>query len=1085
MSTCSSCGHENPQGQRFCGDCGAPLDAGPARPVAEERKVVSVLFVDIVGSTERADGADPEDVRELNQLYYAEVGRRIEGYGGAIEKYVGDAVMAVFGAPVAHSDDAERAVRASLSVLDGIDELNRLHGGLDLQVRVAVCTGEAMVAMDAAPADALATGDVVNTAARLQSAAPPGRAVVGAETYRLTRHAFRFERLDALQAKGKREPVEAWLVEEAVVSPAERPVSATPFVGRERELLLIDTVWDRTLNEGAPHLVSLIGPAGIGKSRLAQELTERLQKDGARALVGRSLPYEEQTPYRAFGQILRRAAGIYENDGVEEARRKLQHFVEGLFDPAEVADTVRYLTLVLGLGAGESVDDPIHLLFASRRVVELTAERGPLLLVFEDVHWADDPLLELVDYLVTHVRDRPVLFLALARPEFLEARTGFGSGMVGQTTLHLEPLTRGESTRVVTGLAADADASIVSAVVDRAEGNPLFLEELAASVVDAGQGQELPGTVRAAIAARVDALPADARTALLHASVVGPIFWRGVVSALGALGDVDASLEALETRGLIRRSAHSQVQGDVEFSFKHALVRDVAYATLPRAVRRELHATIADLIESSLPDPTELAWVLAHHYREGGRPERAEEYLVAAGDRARAALAVEEAYELYTRAIELAATDEERRRIRLRRGLALVEVGGIEELPRADRELAELIPELDGDDEIEAVIARAQATYWTEQEELTRELSEKAVGLARERGAAELEPLALGRLGCAYGMTGGKGDLDRAIELQEEAIRAWVPGTHPIELAELLHLTADSHYWRGDYLRSLERAQDAKSLGGLDPRSGESLLRGAGQRGLALASMGRYEESLEASETAIAVAKHLGRSDDVVLNYSTMALREIYWLDEASERSRTVAGRLGPSDFNMPWMNARADALCADLLAGDLGAIERDWSSAWEDAVACHAWERWLISGRLAWVRAESERRRGRPDEAVTWGERALEMAVESGRSKYEVAARTTLGAVLTGRGDRPAGLAQLRRAVEGADALGSPLLRWRTLAACGRAELGSADTGGAGEAHLREAAEIVRAVADDLAPERAARYLAASEVAAVLEDAR
>jgi class 3 adenylate cyclase len=287
--TCSRCRAELPGDARFCPSCGAPIGSAS---VAEERKFVSVLFVDVVGSTARADGADPEDVRDLNQLYYREVRGRIERHGGTVEKYVGDAVMAVFGAPLARSDDAERAVRASLSILGGIADLNERNPNLDLQVRVAVCTGEAMVSIDAAPADALATGDVINTAARLQSAAPAGRAVVDAQTYRLTRHAFDYRELDAVDAKGKRDPVRAWLVERSLVAPAERPTSTTPLVGREREVLLIRTVWDRAITAGSPHLVTVFGPAGMGKSRLAEEVAAEIEGGGGRVLWGRSLPYE-------------------------------------------------------------------------------------------------------------------------------------------------------------------------------------------------------------------------------------------------------------------------------------------------------------------------------------------------------------------------------------------------------------------------------------------------------------------------------------------------------------------------------------------------------------------------------------------------------------------------------------------------------------------------------------------------------------------------------------------------------------------------------------------------------------------------
>jgi len=1077
---CARCGTEAPNDARFCSSCGAPLDASG---IAEERKVVSVLFVDVVGSTERADGADPEDVRALNQLYYAETSERIESYGGVVEKYVGDAVMAVFGAPVSHSDDAERAVRASLSVLEGIEQLNAQHPELDLQVRAAVCTGEAMVAVDAAPADALATGDVINTAARLQSSAEPGTAVVGAETHRLTEHTFRFEPLEAIDAKGKRDPVEVWRVVEPLVAPAERPTSGTPFVGRERELLLIDLVWDGAVDNATPHLVSVIGPPGIGKSRLAQELAERIQQKGARTLLGRSLPYEEQTPYRAFGQIVRRAAGIYENDGVEEARRKLTAFVDELFPADESAEAVRNLSLVLGLGSGDAAEDLVHLLFASRRVVELVADRDPLLLVFEDVHWADDAMLDLVDYLVTHVRDRQVVFLALARPEFLETRAGFGSGLVGQTTLHLDPLTAAESARVVTEIAQAADTTVVTAVVERAEGNPLFLEELAASVGATVNGEQLPGTVRAAIAARIDTLPADARTALLHASVVGPTFWRAVVAGIGSLDDVDLALEALEARGLVRRSPQSQVHGDAEFHFKHVLVRDVAYATLPKAVRRDLHGAVAELIESSVPDPTELAWLLAHHYREAGRPDRAVEYLLAAGDRARAALAVEQTWDLYSRAIELAPTEEERRQIRLRRALAHVELGWSDEFRQADEEFAALIPELDGPDRIDALLARSRANHWTEDEDAARETAQEALDLAQAAGDAEREAAALGRLGAAYGMSGGPGDLERARGLLQDSLRTWPAGARSVDLAEIFHLMGNVDYWIGDYGASVEHFQASRDIGASDPRSAEALMRGASGRAVALAGTGRYEEAIEASEAGIAAMKLVGHPYYTALNYSTLTLREIFAVEEAAERSATVAEALGPSAFNMPWMNARADVLVAALLAQDFATIDRAFETTWEDAVASQAWERWLVSGRLAVMRAEADRMRGRLDDAATWAQRALDLALLSGRSKYEAAARTTLGALLGGADDEAA-LEHLHAAVAIADDLGSPLLRWRALAALGTVERRAAAAGASGEAHLREAATIIRGVAASLSPERSAGYLAAPEVVATLEAA-
>ena len=368
--------------------------------------------------------------------------------------------------------------------------------------------------------------------------------------------------------------------------------------------------------------------------------------------------------------------------------------------------------------------------------------------------------------------------------------------MIGHTTLTLEPLTTVGGAEVVGTLLAGADPSTIAKVVATAEGNPLFLEELVAALGEEEGEGDLPATVRAAIAARIDALPPDARTALLHASVIGQSFWSGVLEGMGDLGDVEASLEALEARGLVRRHPHSQVEGDVEFAFKHVLIRDVAYATLPRGLRRELHSATAQVIEASVPDPTELAWILAYHWREGGEPARAVEYLIAAGDRARAAMAVEETYDFYTRALELADTDADRRRILLRRGIALAD---LEQFSRADEELAALIPELEGREEIEAILARARSTFWTEQAEETMSLGQRAAELAAASGQKELEAPAIGVWGASYAMRGEEGDLDRAIDLQGRALATWVPGTRQLELAEQYHMQADNFYWTGDY----------------------------------------------------------------------------------------------------------------------------------------------------------------------------------------------------------------------------------------------------------------------------------------------
>jgi class 3 adenylate cyclase len=420
---CASCGGANPPQSRFCNSCGARLEA--AVSPREERKLVSILFVDLVGFTARSDQADPEDVRDALQLYHSSAKQQIEQHGGAVEKFIGDAVMAVFGAPVAHGDDAERAVRAGLKVLQGIEELNREHG-LNLAARAAVNTGDALVSLDAArDGGALATGDVVNTASRLQSAAPTGKLIVGAETYRATRHAIRYAELPPVDAKGKAVAVQAWLAVEAP-APAGRAAART-LVGRARELELIRSFWKRAAHERRPHLITLVGPPGIGKSRLCWELAGLVAEDGGRVLRGRCLPYEDQAGYQAFSRLVHEATGILESDPPSVAREKLQVAVEALLPEEEVAETHRYLSLLLGLAPEDGVAQVLLLYFAARRFIEAAGLAQPTVFVFEDVHWAQSSELALLEYLAKHVRDAPVMLVAAARPELLDLQPTWGT----------------------------------------------------------------------------------------------------------------------------------------------------------------------------------------------------------------------------------------------------------------------------------------------------------------------------------------------------------------------------------------------------------------------------------------------------------------------------------------------------------------------------------------------------------------------------------------------------------------------------------------------------------------------------------
>jgi class 3 adenylate cyclase/tetratricopeptide (TPR) repeat protein len=1081
MAICPACGEGNPDHARFCLSCGAAL-SDAAQP-GQERKLISVLFVDLVGFTSRSDRADPEDVRDTLQAYHTRVKQHIEQYGGTVEKFIGDAVMAVFGAPAAHGDDAERAVRAGLRVLEAIEDLNREQPGLELAARGAVNTGEAIVAIGPGPAsgEAMAMGDVVNTASRLQTAAPTGRLVVGEETHRATRSVIRYEPLSPIVAKGKREPVMAWLAVAPVLGPAERPVTAAPMVGRDREIALLESIWERAVAQTRPHLVTVIGPPGIGKSRLVREISSRIEERGGRIVRGRCLPYGTRAVYGAFSLQVRQVAGVFERDPPESAREKLRRALAALVPEQEGPELTRYLSLLLGLGVDEPVDERALLFFAARRFIELLALEQPTSFVFEDVHWADAGELDLLEYLGSHVRDAPALLVALARPELLDRRPTWGSGLGTQTTFSLEPLSSSDASALATHVLAGAASpgSAIARLVEVAEGNPLFVEELTASLLEGSQRTGvLPTTVKSAIASRLDALPPGPRALLLDASVIGRTFWRGVLQALGPAYPIEEALEALEARDLIRREPLSRVRGDTEFTIKHMLIRDVAYATLPRGARRERHAAVARYIEETGPEQAkDLAWLLAHHWRGAGDPARAIDYLLLAAERARLAWAKDEVMELYGSALELTDDEELRTRIRLLRGLAQVM---LEDFEHAATELGDLLPRLRGVDELEALLAMSRATHWTERTDQTIELAERALALAERLDAREMLGPVLARLSQGHAMRGNAGDLDRALELGERALEVWVPGTRLVELAEHDGLLADQHYWTGGYDRTLALARAQRELA-VDPSSAESLLRGGGMEGLALTAMGRYEEALAAFDAKIALGRELGRPVRVLLNYSTMAYRDLYDLAEARRRSEESLQQRGWSSFNMPWMNAEMDLLQTELLGGDFGAAEARFGSLWEDVANSTAWERWFLGGKLLVARAEITLRTEGAEAAAEWANKAIDMAVPVGRLKYETVARTVLAQALLAMGRGPEAVAELQTAVRDADRLGSPPGRWKTRAALGRTlySLGRDDEA---ERSFREASSLIREVAGGLSPERAERFLNAAPVLEVLE---
>jgi class 3 adenylate cyclase/tetratricopeptide (TPR) repeat protein len=672
MPICTSCGQENPEIARFCLACGSSL-AVAAEPVREERKIVSVLFVDLVGFTSRAEELDPEDVDALLAPYWEHVRGELVHHGGTVEKFIGDAVMSLFGAPVAHEDDPERAVRAALAIRDWIDEQRD-----DLRLRIAVTTGEALVRLGARPleGEGMASGDVVNAAARLQAAAPSNGILVDETTYRATEHAIEYRGGDAITAKGKRQPIPVW---EAVEARSRFGIDvptaySTPLVGRRREVDDLRDAVTRAREDRTPQLVTLVGVPGIGKSRLVHELSRHVDADPdlVRWRQGRSLPYGEGASFWALGEMVKAEAGILETDSAVAAEAKLRETVDDTADePAERGWLAARLRPLVGLPAeGVGVDDRRSEFFAAwRRFVEELAGRRPTVLVFEDLHWADDDLLDFVDHLVDWASDVPLLVVGTARPELLERRPGWGGGKRNAATISLTPLEDSETGALVAELMGESalPPELHDSLLARAGGNPLYAEQYVRMLDERGEEDlPMPETVQGLIAARLDALTVEEKALLQDAAVFGKVFWLGAVSAIGGgeRAHTEQLLHLLERKEFVQRARRASVAGETEYAFRHVLVRDVAYNQIPRASRAEKHRLAAQWI-AGLGRVEDHADLLAYHYvaalelaRAAGADTAplaaaARVALVEAGDRATALYAFAGAIRCFEAALDL------------------------------------------------------------------------------------------------------------------------------------------------------------------------------------------------------------------------------------------------------------------------------------------------------------------------------------------------------------------------------------------------------------------------------------------------
>lgn len=616
MLVCPTCGQENPDAARFCFSCGNVLADAAAR---EERKVVTVLFADLVGFTSRAEQMDPEDVRALLAPYHQRLRSELERFGGTVEKFIGDAVVALFGAPVTHEDDPERAVRAALAIRDWVREEEE-----ELQLRIAVNTGEALIALGARPeaGEGMASGDVVNTTSRLQGAAPVNGILVGEATWRATRDRIDYREHEPVSAKGKSGAIQVWepLHARARVGMDLEQSSLTPLVGREGELATLFDAFDRVRREGEPQLITLVGVPGIGKSRLVAELFQRI--DASPEIVwwrqGRALPYGAGVSFWALTEMVKAQAGIHENDEEGDAAEKLRDAVAQTVDAHERDWVFRQLEPLVGLG-DDLGPNRTEAFAAWRRYLEGVAEQHPLVLVFEDLHWADDGLLDFVDHLAEWASGVPMLVLGTARPELLDRRPNWGGGKLNASTLALSPLADAEAARVIGAVLQQQllPAQLQETLLERAGGNPLYAEQFARLFLEHGSVEKLPvpENVQGIIAARLDGLPDGEKRVLQDAAVLGKVFWSGGVASLTGFDDRTLldSLHALVRKGFVRRERRSAVAGEEEFAFRHVLVRDVGYGQIPRPARVNKHVAAAAWVES-LGREEDHAELLAHHY---------------------------------------------------------------------------------------------------------------------------------------------------------------------------------------------------------------------------------------------------------------------------------------------------------------------------------------------------------------------------------------------------------------------------------------------------------------------------------------
>jgi class 3 adenylate cyclase/tetratricopeptide (TPR) repeat protein len=838
-------------GERFCGECGTALTeaasaaAPPAREApAAERRLVSVLFADLVGFTTLSETRDAEEVRELLSRYFDSCRRIISLYGGTVEKFIGDAVMAVWGTPTATEDDAERAVRAALDLVAAVSALGQEVGEDELRARAGVLTGEAAVTLGAT-GEGMVAGDLVNTASRVQASAEPGCVYVGEATRRTTEQTIVYEEAGSFELKGKEGLVPLWKARRVVSGlrgSLKSEALEAPFVGRDRELRQIKDLFHSCADERKAHLVSVTGIAGIGKSRLAWEFYKYF--DGLAETVywhrGRCLPYGEGVTYWALADMVRMRCRIAEDEDARTAAEKLEAtLAEHVSDAEERAFVQPRLAHLLGLEEHEARERQ-DLFAAWRLFFERLTDTNPTVLVFEDMQWADASLLDFVEYLLDWSRNHPLFVVTLARPDLLERRETWGAGQRSFTSLYLEPLPEEAMQALLEGLVPGLPGSVRDQILSRAEGVPLYAVETVRMLLDRGllvqegsayrlsgpvESLEVPETLHALIAARLDGLSPKERKLLEDASVLGKTFTRDAIAALSDLdaAQLDSVLQLLVRKEVLGLQADPRSPEHGQYGFLQDLVRHVAYGTLSRRERRSRHIAAATYLSSAFGgDQDEVIEVIASHYLDAynALPEaedaaeikrRAVEVLTRAGERAASLAAAAEARRYFEQACELGDDRSQRAALLLRAG----EMAGRAAEPDA-----------------------------------ARALLEESIALYEAEGDTHSVARAVGMLGFVRGFTGHRDEAVEEMERAYEVISQDPPGE---ELALLAARLAMNHWFLGNLELSDERAER-----GLDIAEEwmypEALVIALRAKGAIAFSRGHHEEASAYNAKAMEIA---------------------------------------------------------------------------------------------------------------------------------------------------------------------------------------------------------------------------------------